>query len=315
MFPQVTLAHEQQEVEAAAGEGGSLQPAGQTSLLVRENREVKRRNRNVKQGSKKKIGKELKKGKNAKKVQGRKNGKSEGRKKATRKPKNSRKGKDKNKATKKPRNNRKRNNRKKTTKKEKNNRNKQKEQKQERRPKIKDGSIAKKQNGRKGKKANKPKSMKYTGTNRKTNSKRHKKDKTVKNMIVKGRQMAESFTCSFWRFSRNASIALTQSQRAKRTRMIIKRLEKRSKTSFLPIFEALSKATNNGIRCAGAPINNTVAGTFLILKNTCNSTNIMAKCNSALIPLLTAQTNKTITECESKLKSFNSKYKVCPELI
>lgn len=125
--------------------------------------------------------------------------------------------------------------------------------------------------------------------------------------------MSESFNCPFWRFSRNASIALTQSQRARRTRTTIKGLEKRSTATFLSIFKALSSATNDGTRCAGAAINNTVAGTFLILKNTCNTTNIMGKCNPALITLLTPQTNKTITDCESKLKSFNSKYKVCIE--
>ena len=40
------MAQEQQEVESA-GEGGSLQPAGLASLLVRENREAKRRNDEV----------------------------------------------------------------------------------------------------------------------------------------------------------------------------------------------------------------------------------------------------------------------------
>ena len=299
MFAQVSLAQEQQEVEAAAEEGGSLQPAGRRGLLVRENREARKRNRNGKRDSKKKTGKDQKKGKRSKKV--------EGRKKATKKGKNSRKGNGRNKATKKDKGTRKRQNRKKSTKKKKNNKNKQRKRKQEKRQNKKNRRIAKKQHGGKAKKNNKPKSKKNTGKNRKTNSKRNKKAKTVKNMNVQGRQMSESFNCSFWRFSRNASIALTQSRRARRTRTTIKRLVKRSTATFLSIFKALSTATNDGTRCAGAAINNMVAGTFLILKNNCSTTNIMAKCNPALITLLTPQTNRTITNCESKLKSFKSK--------
>ena len=149
------------------------------------------------------------------------------------------------------------------------------------------GSIYRKENGRKDTKEKKPTDMKQ--------------------MV----RVSQTFDCSFYEFSRTASVALTQLNRATKTIKIMNMLKKRAKKNYTSIVYALNLATNNATTCSGEKIESTSKDNFQTLKDICSTTNIIMVCNPALVTLFDSSTEEFLASCMTKLESFNNQFKVC----
>ena len=104
-----------------------------------------------------------------------------------------------------------------------------------------------------------------------------KKQKVRKSNTSRGKKQAgtkETYTCEFYDFSRKASIALTQSQRAANTLKTIKKIQKRAEKNYTVTLSAIKEATNNATTCSGATIDTTSEENFKTLMSTCSTTNV-----------------------------------------
>ena len=141
-----------------------------------------------------------------------------------------------------------------------------------------------------------------------------RKERQEKNINRKKKTGSQLYYCDFYQYSRKASIANTQNNRAITTLEKLRNIVKKSEKEYTTILSAINTATNNGTTCSKAVMDNNSTQKYKILRDTCNTVNIMSKCNSAQITLLTPETFTLLNSCQPKTKDFNKRFKVCPDL-
>ena len=159
------------------------------------------------------------------------------------------------------------------------------------------------------------KSKQCACTSSQNNKRKDRQEKNIKRKKkTESKKSQELYYCDFYQYSRKASIANTQNNRAIITLEKLRNIVKKSEKEYTTILSAINKATNNGTTCSEAEMDNNSTQKYKILRDTCNTANIMAKCNPAQITLLTPETFALLNSCQPKMKDFNKRFKVCPDL-